>query len=102
MSDAITKLIAGPHLLYVSGDDVDFNQLQSVVETVPHFQLGPFCWLVRPPDRNRFAETLRVALPEAPRKSELLLCPVSRYSSFFGTQGGLGLSVWLKKYGGSA
>ena len=103
MSDAITKLIEGPHLLYVSGDDVNFERVQAVVEIVPHFVLGPLCWLVRPPrDRNQFAERLQAAMPEAPRKSEYLLCPVSRYSMFHATQDGFGLSAWLKQYGGDA
>ena len=103
MRDVVTHLIEGPHLLYVNGEDVDFERVQKVVETVPHFALGPLCWLVRPPpDRNQFAEKLRASLPEAPRKSEILLCPVSRFGMSHGTEGGWGLSAWLNEHRGES
>jgi len=99
--DLLTKLIEGPHLLYITGDEVDFALVQSVVESVPHFVLGPFCWIVRPPPRarDRFVEKLEAALPALPNKSELLLCPVSDARLFRGKQGGFGLQQWLKAHG---
>ena len=101
--DLLTKLIEGPHLLYITGAGVDFQIVQAVLESVPHFVLGPFCWIVRPPrDRAKFAEKLKAALPALPEKSELLLCPISDARIFHGKQGGFGLSAWLKEHGNVA
>jgi hypothetical protein len=102
MKDMIDKLINGPHLLYITGDDVNFKMVESIVKTVPHFPMGPFCWLVRPVNRNVFIKSLEKALPEGPLKSEMFMCPVSRYSMLHTTQGGNGLEGWLKQHGGEA
>ena len=97
----MTQLIQGPHLLYVAGEGVDFGAIQKIIDTVPHFNLGPFCWLVRPPQRDIFTDQVKKALPHAPLKSEFLLCPVSRNAFVHTTQGG-GLNEWMKKYQGEA
>lgn len=72
MNDLTTKLINGAHLLYIAGDEVDYLAVEVVVKSVPHFPLGPFCWIVTPPagDRGPFADRLKEALPALPNKCE--------------------------------
>jgi hypothetical protein len=91
----------GPYLLYATGDGVDFERLQSEVDKVPHFQLGPFSWLVLPPARgvHAFSEAVSWALPLEDGKAELLLCHLSKSSILHGNAGGLGLDAWLREHG---
>ena len=91
----------GPYLLYLAGSAVNFEQVQRLVETVPHYQLGPFCWIVLPPTERirEFADELSMALPGENDEAEALLCHLSRSAIFHRNRGGLGLIEWLKKIG---
>jgi hypothetical protein len=91
----------GIYLLYATGDGVDFERLQRQVESVPHFNLSPFCWLVLPPPQgvHAFSESVSWALPLEDGKAELLLCHLAKSSILHGNAGGLGLSEWLRNNG---
>jgi hypothetical protein len=98
----LVAALSGPHLLYISGDDLDHEAIQTVVNELPHFVLGPFCWVVKPPssqERTIFADKLQAVLPAPPSKHEFLFCPLLSNARFLRTsQGGLGLKDWLKKH----
>jgi hypothetical protein len=84
------------HLLYLGGDELDWER---VISAVPSYQLGTHCWLVRPePDREQFFARIEAALPQLPNASEILFCPVSNARFLRSGQGGLGLDAWLKEY----
>ena len=100
MSLNIPAELKWTHLLYVTGDDVDWALIEKELSAFSHFPLGPHCWLVRPPlpaGRNLVADRIQSALPEPPRKSEMFLCPISRYAIVRTTQSGYGLDAWLKQ-----
>jgi len=91
----------GVYLLYVTGDGVDYAKLQEQLKEVPHFGLGPFCWLVLLSEQaaRPFSDAASFALPMEGGKAELLLCRVSQTGIVHGNAGGLGLVEWLKKNG---
>jgi hypothetical protein len=74
----------GIYMLYATGDGVNFENLQRIVGQVPHFDLGPFCWLISLPPESapQFAETASLSLPSEDGKAELLLCYLEKTGMF--------------------
>ena len=92
---------SGPYLFYLAGGGVNFEQVQRLVETVPNYQLGPFCWIILPPTNRirEFSDAVSMALPTENDKAEALLCHLSHSAVFHRNSGGLGLVEWLKEIG---
>ena len=91
----------GPYLFYLAGEGVNFEQVQHLVETVPNYQLGPFCWVIFPPTSRirEFADAVSMVLPTRSDKAEAFLCHLSHSAIFHRNGGGLGLVEWLKEVG---
>jgi len=99
MTRHVLAEIRWTHLLYLGGDELDWERAHTVISTVPSYQLGTHCWLVRPePDREQFFARIEAALPRLPNACEVLFCPVSDARFFRSGQGGLGLDAWLKEH----
>jgi hypothetical protein len=89
----------GLYLLSLIGDGIDIEKLRNLVETVPHFQIAPLCWILLPPSQGirEFADSASLALASEGSKAEVLLCHLSASAIFHVTGGGLGLAAWLEK-----
>src|SRR5882724_5254890 len=85
------------HVLYVSGEELDWGIIQAIISPYASYQLGPHCWLIRAPQDIEFFYKLRAMLPPAPSKSELLYFPVSDAQIRLVAQGGWGLGLWLDR-----
>ena len=97
-TDELKAQLSGPHLLYVSGEDVDYERIEQLLASRDHHSVGTHCWLLRAlPDRDLLADAIRAAMPASPKQSELLLAPVSPHHILYATQQGFGLYAWLSK-----
>jgi hypothetical protein len=90
-----------PHLLYVSGESVDYEAIERILKSCEAYPLGPHCWIVRKfPDRFQFAEQIRAAIPVLPgQKADMFLCPLSNETWYHTSpEGGFGLRQWLGEW----
>jgi hypothetical protein len=95
------RFSAGPYILYANGESVDFERLQRAIDNVPHFPIGPFCWLVilEAESAVQFTDSASLAIPTDGDKAELLLCRLEKTAVAHIQAGGFGLAEWLHKQG---
>jgi hypothetical protein len=89
-----------PHLLFVSGESVDYEKIDEILKTCDSFSLGPNTWIVRKlPDRWKFWQSISDAVPVIQgQKADLFLCPIVSEASYrTSPEGGFGLNEWLEK-----
>jgi len=90
-----------PHLLYLNGEGIDHDKLQSALNEVLNHPLGSaYCWIVLLPEREvlPFSDKISFLLP-GDGNNELLLRRLDETQILHVTGDGLGLSDWLKKNG---